>query len=87
MPEPEGFFSIFRRNPQKEKKYTNVAVPIGTKREDVEPYQIGKYISYLSKEMIKKHLNEYIKNNPNSTYEEWIQNLHSVNAKKVNMVI
>jgi ribosomal protein L32E len=64
------------------KGYTNVYVPNHIKAEDIESYQQTEYISYLAREITKKHLNEYIKNNPNSTYEEWMRNLHSVNVKK-----
>lgn len=81
-PGPEGFLNRIRRKPPKEKNHTNVDVPNHIKAEDIETYQQTAFISYLSREMIKKHLNEYIENNPKSTYEEWIKNLHSVNAKK-----
>lgn len=85
QPEQEGIFRkfrIFRRNSPKEKNHTNVAVPKGTKPEDIEAIQITKFFSFKERQNMKAHLKKWMKKNPKSTYEEWVENYLHDSAKR-----
>lgn len=62
-------------------KNTNIMVPNSIHPEDVEGYQLTQFTNYKSRQMMKDHLNEYIKHNPHSTYEQWIRDLFPENTK------
>lgn len=64
--------------------YTNVRVPNNIPPDDVEGYQMAKLSSKEARKLVKDHLNEYIKDNPLSTYEEWIRALFPDNTEEKN---
>lgn len=61
--------------------YTNIMVPNSIRSEDVEGYQLKQFTNYKSRQLMKNHLNEYIKHNPHSTYEQWIRELFPENTR------
>lgn len=61
--------------------HTNIMVPNSISPEYVEDYQRTQFTNYKSRQMMKDHLKKYIKNNPHSTYEQWIRELFPENTK------